>query len=91
MKKTVLLIAAASFVAGWAWIFNSGSRKRSPIREKVQQPEKTSTIIYHGNARSLVFHNPSCKFYNARACSESFSRREDAIASGYKPCTLCLP
>ncbi len=98
MKISLQLIGAAVAVAGCAWIFASGSRKKeAPARKQTTRPESpptvesSSKIIYHGNVGSRVFHTPACKYYHCKTCSESFIRREDAVAAGYKPCTLCLP
>lgn len=46
---------------------------------------------YHGNLQSHVFHRSSCEQYNCKNCQKSFSSREQAIASGYKPCGRCRP
>lgn len=56
-------------------------------------PSKTANTgtIYHGNTRSGVFHQASCKDYNCKNCLEPFATREQALSSGYRPCGMCRP
>lgn len=56
-------------------------------------PAKTANTaaIYHGNTRSGVFHQPSCKDYNCKNCLEPLATREQALSSGYRPCGMCRP
>jgi endonuclease YncB( thermonuclease family) len=48
-------------------------------------------LIFHGNAKSMVFHSPGCKHYNCKSCTVELSSREAAIRAGYKPCGYCRP
>ncbi len=91
MKLMIQLIGTAVAVAGCAWLFASGNRKPASSLPGESPDEAETETIYHGNAGSRVFHAPSCKYYHCKTCSEAFIRREDAVAAGYKPCTLCLP
>ncbi|WDP92406.1 MAG: thermonuclease family protein [Desulfobacter sp.] len=51
----------------------------------------TARHNYHGNVKSHSFHGPSCRHYNCRNCTRTFTSREDAINAGYKPCGICRP
>ena len=46
---------------------------------------------YSGNVNSGVFHGSSCKHFNCKNCTESFSSRQQALNAGYKPCGNCKP
>ena len=56
-----------------------------------QTSTNQSTITYHGNESSKVFHKPSCRFYNCKNCTAVFSSRQAAIDAGYRPCGICKP
>ncbi|WP_300461244.1 thermonuclease family protein [Desulfobacula sp.] len=47
--------------------------------------------VYHGNRRSNVFHQASCKDFNCKNCTVIFHSREEAIKAGYRPCGRCKP
>jgi len=49
------------------------------------------TVIYHGNIKSHIFHQPDCRYYNCKNCTAIFNTRERAIAAGYRPCKICNP
>lgn len=53
--------------------------------------KQKSVGVYHGNARSHVFHRPGCKYYNCENCTMIFSDRESAIQAGFRPCGACKP
>jgi methylphosphotriester-DNA--protein-cysteine methyltransferase len=42
-----------------------------------------------GNARSRVFHVPSCEYYNCKNCTLSFKDIDVAIDAGFEPCQFC--
>ena len=48
-------------------------------------------VIYHGNRRSYVFHDPSCRYYGCQKCTELFHSRDEAINARYRPCEVCNP
>ena len=55
------------------------------------QTLKTEGNLYHGNRRSNVFHQPSCKDFNCKNCTVLFQSRDEAINAGYRPCGGCRP
>jgi micrococcal nuclease len=66
------------------WDYRRGARDTS----------KSKAIVpgaYHGNTRSMVFHQSSCKHFNCKNCTEVFDSREAAIKAGYRPCGNCKP
>ena len=46
---------------------------------------------YHGNIKSGVFHQSSCRYYNCKNCVMEFDTREAAIQAGFRPCKVCNP
>ena len=46
---------------------------------------------YHGNIRSYVFHQSSCRYFNCKNCIKIFNSRQEAIEAGYRPCKKCHP
>lgn len=46
---------------------------------------------YLGNPKSMKFHNPGCRTIKHPERFVSLSSRDEAIASGYKPCGVCNP
>lgn len=45
----------------------------------------------HGNSKSRVFHNSTCRYYNCPNCTVSFATPEEALRAGYRPCGICRP
>ena len=43
----------------------------------------------HGNARSYIYHNSSCRYYNCKNCVVTFSSRREAEAAGFRACKVC--
>ena len=70
------------------WEFRRGGKASS---ESDNQTLKTEGNIYHGNRRSNVFHQPSCKDYNCKNCTIIFHSRDEAIKAGFRPCGGCRP
>ena len=46
---------------------------------------------YHGNARSKVFHSPSCRYYDCDNCYVELSSVKEALRQGFRPCGICRP
>jgi len=45
----------------------------------------------HGNTKSRVFHTRTCRYFNCKHCTRSFSGRDAALRAGFSPCGLCRP
>lgn len=43
----------------------------------------------HGNAKSRIYHNSGCRYYNCKACTVVFNSREQARAAGFRACKVC--
>ena len=43
----------------------------------------------HGNAKSGIYHNSSCRYYNCKNCVVSFSSRREAEVAGFRACKVC--
>lgn len=50
----------------------------------------TSTIVYHGNTRSHVFHGPSCNDYNCKNCTVVLGSVNEAVGGGYRGHRDCV-
>ena len=74
-------------IAPWEYRRNNS---RASSAQNSQYPDQQSTG-YHGNVRSGVFHQSTCKDFNCKNCTANFSSREEAIAAGYRPCGGCRP
>lgn len=46
---------------------------------------------YLGNPKSMKFHRPDCRTIKHPERFVSLSSRDEAVASGYKPCGVCNP
>lgn len=76
--------------------FNSASSsvieapKPNPATAK---PVVSVTASYVGNARTMKFHWPSCRWAKKISAGNrvGFSSREEAVESGYVPCQVCRP
>ncbi|MBN1253945.1 MAG: DUF4124 domain-containing protein [Deltaproteobacteria bacterium] len=67
--------------------------KKLQRQETAITAEKKSSqaIVYHGNIKTHVFHQPGCQHYHCKDCIVKFSSREAAIRAGYRPCEICNP
>jgi micrococcal nuclease len=65
------------------WDYRRGVRSTTSM--------KAVSGVYHGNTRSMVFHQSSCKHFNCKNCTKVFNSREAAIKEGYRPCGGCRP
>ena len=50
-----------------------------------------TSVVYRGNVKSRIFHQPSCRYFTAKNCTATFETREAAGAAGYRPCKVCNP
>jgi hypothetical protein len=57
------------------------------------KPAASVTASYVGNARTMKFHWPSCRWAKKISAGNrvGFSSREEAVESGYVPCQVCRP
>lgn len=70
-------------VPPWEW--------RRGAKSKTSENNDVSGGALHGNVKSHVFHQPSCRDYSCKNCVEMFQSREAALATGYRPCGRCNP
>jgi methylphosphotriester-DNA--protein-cysteine methyltransferase len=45
----------------------------------------------HGNTRTHVFHQSSCRYYSCPHCTVQFDTAAEAKQKGYRPCGWCTP
>ena len=43
----------------------------------------------HGNAKSRIYHNSSCRYYTCRNCTVVFASAQEARAAGFRACKIC--
>ena len=53
----------------------------------VQLAENSQVV--HGNAKSRIYHNASCKYFNCKACTVVFKSTAEAKAKGFRACKVC--
>jgi micrococcal nuclease len=70
-------------VAPWEW--------RKGKRSSASQKTKATPGQYHGNVKSHVFHDASCKYFNCKNCVIGFRSRQEAVDAGYRPGGGCKP
>jgi endonuclease YncB( thermonuclease family) len=89
--------AKASMRGLWAgdpippWDWRQGKRSRQTSNKNGSTYTTPNTGSYHGNVKSHVFHNESCRDYECKNCVKDFGSRQDALDSGYRPCGTCKP
>ena len=73
------------------WEFrHAKSDTPNTITTELKQSQQTE-IVYHGNVRSKIFHQPGCRYYNCKNCVAIFNSRDEAIEAGYRACRVCRP
>jgi len=45
--------------------------------------------VLRGNRQTLVYHQPGCRFFGAKNCTESFSSERAAEAAGFSSANCC--
>jgi lipopolysaccharide export system permease protein len=66
--------------------------RRIPVDSNVIDSEQNLAMnenAIKGNAKSRVFHVPSCEFYNCKNCTLIFKNINVAIDAGFEPCRFC--
>lgn len=56
-------------------------------QETIQVVEKTRVV--HGNAKSRIYHNASCKYFHCKACTVKFPSAKEAESQGFRACKVC--
>lgn len=84
------LWADSNPVPPWEW--RGAEHKSTNISTTPTDPPKIQKIgNYHGNIKSHIFHNPSCRYYDCANCVATFNNRNEAIQAGFRPCKICNP
>ncbi len=74
----------------WEWRKAKRSDAVNSTLDSYSKIDKNnSSIIYHGNVRSHVFHGPSCKHYDCKNCVKKFSSKQAALNAGYRLHSNC--
>jgi len=61
------------------------------VRSPAPLPRDETPASYVGNVNTHKFHRLTCRHANCVNCTSKFRTREEAIASGYRPCGICDP
>lgn len=60
----------------------------APAQDRAAPGHQVSQGL-RGNPRSKIFHNASCRYYNSKGSSRTFSGSDEARAAGFRPCKVC--
>ncbi|MHC1743950.1 MAG: thermonuclease family protein [Syntrophobacteraceae bacterium] len=69
----------------------AASAMESPPTTPTKVASGQTSVVYHGNRSSHIFHRPGCRYYDCGNCTAEFKSREEAIAAGYRQCKVCKP
>lgn len=88
-RSAVLNLAANSVADCW-WTLLSAEKPQTadPSGDPSTSPSAGNFI---GNARSLKFHKPDCKYLPAEKNRVYFQTRDEAVNQGFVPCKVCKP
>ncbi len=64
------------------------SAETLPMSRTTSQATGISRIV-HGNVKSKIYHNASCKYFTCKACTAVFPTAADARTRGYRACKVC--
>lgn len=51
--------------------------------------EDLTCKLVRGDVKSMVFHQPGCRYFDCKNCTKAFLDRHEALKAGYKPCGIC--
>jgi hypothetical protein len=68
------------------WQWREGKRQ-----DRVESKPAQTAIVFKGNIRAKIFHRTECRYYDCKACTETFASRDEAVSAGYMPCIVCKP
>jgi len=75
-------------VPPWEFRKNGNSNHVSAV---VSEPTSEQTsVVYHGNVSSHVYHAPGCQHYNCKNCTEVLHSKEEAEKAGYRAHKECV-
>ena len=90
MKKHVMAAVAACALLLTPCIIPAAQEAASaPAAGAAPAESAPAGQAVHGNPGSKVYHLPSCRYYNSKGASKTFSTVEEARAAGYRPCKTC--
>jgi endonuclease YncB( thermonuclease family) len=49
----------------------------------------STSIVYHGNSKSRVYHGPGCQHYDCSNCKVQLTSKEEAARLGFRPHVQC--
>jgi hypothetical protein len=82
MKRAAVLLSAFFFAA------QALAAEPAPREENSPRAAEVSRSL-HGNARSGIYHNSSCKYFTCKACTVVFTSPSEARAKGFRACKVC--
>lgn len=88
-SKKVGLWADKTPMPPWEWRKNQRGEQQPQPGAAVNSPEGSSGV-FHGNAKSHVFHSPGCQHYSCKNCTETFKSIEEAVRAGYRKHEQCV-
>lgn len=88
-KSSVLSLAANSVADCW-WTLLAAEKPKADTADSTTE-ESPTTGDFIGNARSLKFHLPTCRYLPAEKNRIYFKTRDEAVSQGFVPCKVCKP
>lgn len=90
MKALILAIALSMALPSLAIAdprskANNGTGFKPVSRSAVEGGKKP----YHGNFKTMKYHNEFCDHYNCKTCTTIFKTKAGAEKAGYTPCGKC--
>jgi endonuclease YncB( thermonuclease family) len=73
----------------WEWRQSQRNGENSSVKSN-SVAVSGGAGIYHGNARSHVFHGASCRDYNCKNCTVEFKSVDEAVGAGYRAHRECV-
>jgi endonuclease YncB( thermonuclease family) len=70
------------------WDFRKGNKASF---QPAATHEQSDIAGSHDNVNSMIFYQPSCKYYNYPNYIEILKTREENVSQGYRPCEMCRP
>lgn len=84
MKRILCLVMCLAVVIALPFGAQAGRGAGSGSRQEAEV-----TRVVHGNAKSRIYHNASCRYFNCKACTVIFRSASEARAGGYRACRVC--
>ena len=83
---TLALIFALNIPETYAFMGGSPAQQTRTIGGKNPLKQRN---IRRANPQTKVYHNSSCKYFKSKQSTIMFKSAQEAMLSGFRPCTRC--